>query len=439
MAILNYNKVCSRNAAGNSRIFLAEAPNITNIVVTAGEISTITGALAFKEIEADTDTIIRTESKIEGKYNARFDAKVEMKFEKQSKNLNTLLDSLAEASPCGILALIRDNNGTWWLVGYNENDLLSRGLRVSIDEMTSGGGFAEEGAGLSKIEFFRNLAAPSMPLNSTLSAQMDAETAAFAQFVGIYVSEYQAVYDSLTTKPSAAIAYNQDAMVRALINAGVWAKLDLFYLFAQTVNSASEALKNWILPGTHDASLVNAPAFVALEGFTGNGSTSYINTGWDATTDGVNYIQDSASAGVYIRTNIAGTETDIGARSAAGRFQISPRVVGDEKQAIGPNDLTALNDANTDSRGMFVLTRTASNARALYKNKVANSDSEASTGIFTDDVFILANNNFGAPNNHSTRQVACAIIGGGLTQANVDALTDAVEAYMDSNGKGVIA
>jgi len=184
MAILNYNKICSRNVAGNTRIFLAEVPNVTAVTVTAGEISAITGAGAFKEIQADTDTIIRTETKVEGKYNARFDARVEMKLGKQSLNLNTFLDSVANASPCGIFALIKDNNGTWWLVGYNESDLFSRGLKVSIDEMTSGAGFAEDGGGVSRVELFRNLAAPSMPLDATLSALIDAGTALFVDYAG---------------------------------------------------------------------------------------------------------------------------------------------------------------------------------------------------------------------------------------------------------------
>ena len=40
----------------------------------------------------------------------------------------------------------------------------------------------------------------------------------------VFNSEYQTVYDSLTTKPPAAVASAQNTMVQSLVDAGVWAK-----------------------------------------------------------------------------------------------------------------------------------------------------------------------------------------------------------------------
>ena len=84
--------------------------------------------------------------------------------------------------------------------------------------------------------------------------------------LGGYCPEYQAVYDAFTTKPSAALASLQDIMVRALIDCGAWALLDVFYNYAVHTNAAGEALINWKLPGTFDATAFNAPTFTALEG-----------------------------------------------------------------------------------------------------------------------------------------------------------------------------
>ena len=43
----------------------------------------------------------------------------------------------------------------------------------------------------------------------------------------IYSPQYQAVYDSFVVKPADDIALVQDTMVRALVSAGIWAKLVL--------------------------------------------------------------------------------------------------------------------------------------------------------------------------------------------------------------------
>ena len=441
MTVAVYNKTCSKNVSGNSKVFVAEAANVSAITVTAGEISGITGNLAFKEIQADFDTIIRVEEKIDGKLNYAFDTSVGIKIAQPSAYLNTLRNSLADASPCGMLSIVRDNNGVWWLVGYNEIDLLTRCLYLSENNMTSGAELIDlEGNKVSMV-LARTLAEPSLPLDATLSAEMDAGTAAYAQFAGIFVTEYQTLYDSLTTKPSAAIADAQDTMVRAFIDAGVWAKLDLFYLFAQTVNSASEALKNWVSPGTFDATAVNSPAFDALEGFTSNGSTSYINLNYRPVTDATNYAQNSACGGVYIRTNVAEDMFDFGVFDdiPSSWLAFASRYAADNAYHR-INDSTADLDTNTDSRGMFIMSRTGAALKKTYKNKILLIDDTTASKTPPDkNVYALANNsNDVSASQFSTKQISLLFLGAGLTLSEVEDATDAIEAYMDSNGKGVI-
>ncbi len=257
-----------------------------------------------------------------------------------------------------------------------------------------------------------------------------------------FSAEYQAVYDSFTTKPSAAIANQQDIMVRALVVAGVWTKLDVFYLLAQTVNSAGEALKNWFNPGTFDATLVNAPAFVALEGFTGDGATSYIRSNWNPNTDSINYVLDSASGGIYIRTNVKEDAVDFGSKDAAdfAAYMVSrwdDGVDGNTYSRINQADFDV--NANTDSRGIFIVSREANNINRTYRNKnQIGDDIDASTAIPSTEMYLLCYNNNGVAASFSTKQASMVFFGSGFTQQNVDDMNDAVEVYMDSNGKGVI-
>ena len=95
----------------------------------------------------------------------------------------------------------------------------------------------------------------------------------------------------------------------------------------------------------------------------------------------------------------------------------------------------------TDSRGMWVLTRTAANVVNIYRNKVSlQTSSRASTGLPTTyKIWFEDINNKGVKTSPSARQQACHGIGGGLAQADVDDLTDGFEVLMDAWGTGIIS
>jgi hypothetical protein len=253
--------------------------------------------------------------------------------------------------------------------------------------------------------------------------------------LGTFCSEYQAVYDSFTSKPSAAIASAQDTMVRALVDGGVWDRLDVFYMFANE-NSGADNLINWVNPGTNNATAVSSPTWTSLEGYTGDGSADYIDTNYNPSTDAVNLSLNSYAYGVYIRNNVEENAGVIG--NSTARNYLYPRRVGDS-QLCRINSSSNLAGSVADSRGLWIATRTASNARALYRNG-ASVDSDTDTPVSVDNAnaFVLAISNAGTPADLSNYQVAVAFYGSGLGLSHVTALTNAVEVYMDSNSKGVI-
>ena len=254
---------------------------------------------------------------------------------------------------------------------------------------------------------------------------------------GGFSLEYQAVYDSLTTKPSAVIASAQDVLVRALISAGVWAKLDSFYLFAQTVNSDGEALKNWINPGTFNALLVNAPVFDALAGFTTNGIDNYINL-TISPSDGPLWAQNDAAFGLYSRSDTAETAFDIGSYQTGSTIsQMQLRKIGDTIEAsINGNSDHA--KANPDSRGLTVIVRDNATTHETFKNGVSLGTSpRVSTGVGGVPWYVGCRRLGGSPANFTTKQYSCAFTGGALTATEVSDMTNALEAYMVSNNRGI--
>ncbi len=252
-----------------------------------------------------------------------------------------------------------------------------------------------------------------------------------------YSAEYQTVYDSWIIKPIDAVAAEQNTMVEGWVNDGVWATRDVWYVLAAHTNDNGEALTNWINPGTFDATMINAPAFVAFEGFTG-GATKYITTNYNLNSDGINFVMNSASMCIYSRTNrVAGNKNTIGAGDGISRAYMQLRFTGDLFLNM-INDLTNPVTNNTNTTGMYIGSRTASNIKKAYRNKVLIVDeSTASIAIPPYVAYVLAINFMGTPFT-DTIQGSMAAFGGGLIQQNVDDLTDAFEAYMVSNGKGVI-
>jgi len=253
-----------------------------------------------------------------------------------------------------------------------------------------------------------------------------------------FSDEYQAVYDAFTTKPNDDIASAQDLFVRTVVASGVWAKLDVFYNYAQTTNAGGEALINWPNPGTFDATAYNAPAFVALEGFTG-AATKYIDCNWSPYSNGENFTQNSASIGVYVRTDETGSYVEMGAGDAGATKRVTLDVRYTSTYYIDLNSATVSSVSNAAAPGMYIASRTAVSTGAGYKNKAAViTIANASTGLTANNLYVLAYNNNGSQQYNTLRQVSMAYAGGGMTQADINSLTNAFEVYMDSNGKGVI-
>jgi hypothetical protein len=251
-----------------------------------------------------------------------------------------------------------------------------------------------------------------------------------------FCATYQDVYDSFTTPPSDAIALEQNTMVCGLVDDGVWAKLDLFYVFAQTTNGGGEALVNWVNPGTFDATAFNAPAFVALEGFTGDGASTYIDCNVALSALG-NYSLDSASLGTYIRTNVDEVKIDAGVKTGGNYSYLVSRLTGLIYHRINQAAIAG-GVANADSRGMYINNRTASNAINIFKNKIeVFNGATVSTAVPTDNLYALALNDGGTESFHITRQLSLLFAGSEFTQTDVDNMYDRFQAYMTSNGKEV--
>lgn len=181
MAIATYARACSKNVAGNSQIWISEAPNISSITITSGEAAAFTMASTnkFMEIQPEIDSLIRSEEGAGTGSNISYTHKIDLKFAKLATGVNTLVDSLADSSPCGMVAVTKDGNGTYWLTGWNENDLGNRGLELRTDSTNSGGAPADEEGGISSVSLecvsgYKDIPLSAAGVTSFGSAKTDA-------------------------------------------------------------------------------------------------------------------------------------------------------------------------------------------------------------------------------------------------------------------------
>jgi hypothetical protein len=238
----------------------------------------------------------------------------------------------------------------------------------------------------------------------------------------VYESEYQSVLDRATalgyTLPSSGQRTKQNQLLRDLKSAGIWNSLDVFYIFA-TDGSSDFATLNWKAPSSFQITKVNSPTFTANEGFDFDGTTQYLNTNWIPGTNGVNYTQNNAGIGFYVNDNVASnTRADIGASNNADGLTNS--IFINVRNATDTLAYT-INDNNTgtvgitDSRGFHHIKRTASNARALYKNGVSiQTSSQVSVSLVTVAIYIGASNGNGTATRFSPREISMFFAGSSL-------------------------
>lgn len=220
--------------------------------------------------------------------------------------------------------------------------------------------------------------------------------------------------------------------------AGIWEKADAFYFFA--AHAQAPGLLNW-RKNAHDATIVNGAGmtFTADRGFKGNGVNSFLNLNFNPVTQGVNYLLNTCSMGIYSRTNIDENTRDIGANISATNSAAYLRMCVSGNTYMYTNVNATISTIN-NGLGLFLVSRyNATQIRYKIKlNATSNGAGSNSTAMPNFNFYCCAANNNGTAGNFTNREYSFAWIGGVLTIAELDTLALAVETYLDAIGAGVI-
>lgn len=213
--------------------------------------------------------------------------------------------------------------------------------------------------------------------------------AGLTDIVGLaYETEYQAILDKATalgyTLPSEAVRTKQNTLLASMKADGVWAKLDVFYVFAVDNNASAFATLNWKNPNANQSTLVSSPTFVSNGGFQGNGTSSYIDTNFNPATQGVQYTQDNASR--YFFTHAISTGRFDG--NTTGVNSISSGVSGSQRINAGSNAVVPPLDCNSTVNTKSIH-RTSSTSITVYNSTTAQTGVQISASINSVNQFIL--------------------------------------------------
>ncbi len=237
-----------------------------------------------------------------------------------------------------------------------------------------------------------------------------------------------------------------DATIKSAINQlildfksyGIWTKMKAIYPFVGGTSSTHKwNLKNPLDTDAAFRLVFNGTITHDSNGITPNGSTGYADTKFNGSAQSIN---NDSHLSVYVRTNSAAADkTEINAYDGASAYWgIKCRDTGDFTFNGIYRFATDgfIKPSNSNSSGMFALTRRSSSDAQAYRNG-------SSTGTTTTSSQNIPNTNvlIGTRGDHassfSDRNIAFASIGNGLTTQNVADLYTAVQAFQTTLSRQV--
>jgi len=246
----------------------------------------------------------------------------------------------------------------------------------------------------------------------------------------------QAATDGATPMSGDNITYS-NTLVTSLKSAGIWDKLDVFYVFA-TNGDEEFARYNWKDPSTFKCTETGAGAltFTGNEGFTADG-TNYLNTNFTPSTDATQYSNPGSSFGVKIETDVSGNTCIMGAQSSSPNLVRSRMMIaysGSNCIYDCQSDGTAFSSVTSSKTGFFIANNPSADTMQLYRNGALGgtftSSNPQAIRLLDVPFFIFARNRDGSATDLDTgNQVSIAFVGGDMSSV-ASAFNTAINNYM---------
>jgi len=223
-----------------------------------------------------------------------------------------------------------------------------------------------------------------------------------------------------------------NTLVLSLKSNSLWTKIIAAYPF---IGATSTACSRNLKENANHLSFFNTIAGdFTTDGWLPNGTNSYADTNVTFNTE---TSLNSLALGFYSRTNNITTGIDMGG-SAINTNAI--QIISGTSMSTTSNNSTGLVSSISSTQGLFVVSRTASNAVANYRNGISlNTSTNTSIALPSVNCFLGARQfgTGGPASNFSNRQFAFAFISSGLTAGEVSTLYTIIQQYQTTLGRQV--
>ncbi len=248
-----------------------------------------------------------------------------------------------------------------------------------------------------------------------------------------YDADAQALFARFTSEPDDTRKGLINALIVSLKAAGVWTKLDVFYVLA--AHDAQAARRNW-KADAFNLTAVNSPTFTMDRGYAGNGSSSRLTTNWDPATNGVQYTQNASHLSLWDRTSRAGATTGQAGGYSATSSQCSIYARWTDNKAYAYQNDNNGGVATTATQGLLIADRASASALDVSLNDVSlgTPASLTTAALGAHDIYICGVNANGTAGTFSTDQIAAVSLGASLGATARTALYSALNTYLTAIG-----
>lgn len=219
----------------------------------------------------------------------------------------------------------------------------------------------------------------------------------------------------LPSQPSDSTIAKYNIFFKELISIGAFYKMDRLYVLAS--EHKDNAYVSLVNPSSTIISLIGSPSWVQYQGFTGNASSTGLNTNFNP-SGLTNYKLNSASLGIYCRTSPGSTvEADIGARSSSLASQATIRPLSGGSIALRVNNNTVSFGSVSTAIGLTVGVASDNNQQYSWRNGSLIQTQTASPVALPNLSMFICGYNFDGSIVSSDRQISLAYFGsGGINQ-----------------------
>jgi hypothetical protein len=242
---------------------------------------------------------------------------------------------------------------------------------------------------------------------------------------------------------SAALAARMDGgqnatavttLICGMVNDGTYAKLDGLYVFA--TNSEANAQLNWA-QNAFNLTKNGTITFAANNGYTGDGVTGYLATGFNSSTAGGQTALNAASMAMCMNTAEAAASGvyQMGAYDGTNNTLLQAHSTSLFGAFVNSLNTQFANYNITNNAAALTIVRTTSTNVRGYKNiAILGNATKNSSALPNAENFILAGNFSGSAGGFSNKQFAWAYFGGLLSDAQEAALYNRLHTYLFAVG-----